>query len=270
MIDLFKIGFLEVNLLDLLDIFLVGLLIYQVYRLIKGSIAFNIFLGLLLVYLVWFIVRALEMELLSGILGQFIEVGVIMLLIVFQPEVRKFLLVLGKETRYGRKNVWSSLFSGKLKSDEIYAPLINEILSALVHFAKTKTGAIIVLTESSKLQFFAETGTELDSRVTSRLLESIFEKNSPLHDGAVIISDLRIVSAGSVLPLSVSEDLPSRIGMRHKATVGITEKSDAIAFAVSEERGEISYARNGRLYQDIKKEEVAKILNTFYQTHLQG
>ena len=268
MLDLFiKIGFLEFDLVDMFDILLVGLLIYQVYKLLKGSLAFNIFIGLLLVYFVWFVVGLLEMRLLQSILGQFIEVGVIALLIVFQPEIRKFLIYLGRGSIMRRNFSIKRLFSKDDKPRGVYEEMVREIATALKHLSKTRTGAILVFSETSRLQFFANTGVMMESKVSSKLLESIFEKNTPLHDGAVIISEQKIIAAGCVLPVSDNTDLPSRIGMRHKATVGVTEQSDAIAFVVSEERGMISYARNGRLIQDVSAEEVHTLLMKFYESY---
>lgn len=261
-----KIGFLEISLLDILDIILVGLLIYQVYKLLKGSIAFNIFIGLLLVYFAWFLVRVLGMELLQGILSQFIGVGVIALLIVFQPEVRKFLLFLGRGGRFRRYNMlWKDLFSKEKRQPE-FLPYINEITDALKNLSETKTGAILVLSETSRLQFYANTGIAIDSKLSGKLIESIFEKNTPLHDGAIIIANFRIIAAGCVLPVSESTDLPGRLGLRHRAAVGITEQSDAISLVVSEETGFISYARNGRLIQDITGEEVTTLLTKFFES----
>lgn len=270
MIDLFlkiNIGFLEFNLLDLLDIALVGLLIYQVYRLLRGSIAFNIFLGLLLIYVVYFVVQLLEMQLLETILGQFIEVGVIALLIVFQPEVRKFLLLLGKESRFKQGGVWNRLLSNRMsKNGAANERDVNEILSALENLKKSRTGAILVFSDSSRLQYYAQSGEQIDSSISGKLLESMFEKNSPLHDGAVIISGGKIIAAGCVLPVSENPEIPSRLGMRHKATVGITEQTDAVGVVVSEESGSLSYARNGRLIQDVTTEELKMLLTRFLES----
>ncbi len=260
----FKIGFLQLDFIDLVDAVLVALLIYQVYRLLKGSLAFNIFIGMLLVYLIWFAVRALEMNLLQGIIGKFIDVGVIALLIVFQPEVRKFLLFIGRGSNPSRfNNFMRSLFSRE-KRAPVMEQSAREIATAAENFSHSKTGAIIVLSVTSRLQFYANTGVIIEGVISSKLLESIFEKNSPLHDGAVIIADLKIIAAGCVLPVSDNPDLPSRLGMRHRATVGITEHSDAMAIAVSEENGQISYARNGKLEQNISADELTKVLADFF------
>lgn len=268
LLDLFiKIGFLEIDFIDLLDIFLVGLLLYQVYKLLKGSLAFNIFIGLVLVYFAYFLVGLLGMRLLEGILGQFIEVGVIALLIVFQPEIRKFLIYLGRGSAFSRRFSITRLFKRDSKRTKVYDGLVKEIVNAMSNLAKNKMGAILVFSETSRLQFYANTGVILESAVSSKLLESIFEKTTPLHDGAVIISDMKLIAAGCVLPVSDNTELPSRIGMRHKATVGITEQTDAIAFVISEERGTISYARNGRLIQDVTIEEVTTLLTKFYEPY---
>lgn len=174
-----KIGFLEIGFADLLDIFLVGLLIYQIYRLLKGSLALNIFLGLVLVYFVWFLVGLLEMRLLASILGQFIEVGVIALLIVFQPEVRKFLIYLGRGSILRKGFSLRRIFSKSNRKEAEYYPIIKSIVAAAEHMREQGTGAILVLSESSRLQFYANTGVLMDSLVSSKLLESIFEKTRP-------------------------------------------------------------------------------------------
>lgn len=259
---LFHIGFLEIRFLDIIDMILVGLVIYQLYRLVKGSLAFNIFIGLLIIYLVSLVVRSLDMELLSGILGQFIGVGVIALLIVFQPEVRRFLLYVGKGSRFGRESIWSKMSVRNWNVSTQREMTVNSIIKAVDNLSKTKTGALIVYTFASRLQFIANTGIILESKVSSRLLESIFYKNSPLHDGAVIITDNKIVAAKCVLPVSENPDIPQSYGLRHRAALGMSEHSDALTIVVSEERGHISYAYEGHIHQDIAASELKeKLLN---------
>jgi uncharacterized protein (TIGR00159 family) len=259
-----QIGFLEISWFDILDIILVGLLIYQLYRLLKGSLAFSIFIGLVLIYLIYYLVRLLNMELLSGILGQFIGVGVIALIIVFQPEIRRFLLLVGRTSQLRRSRIWNQLVGTDLPSREEREKLVQQIVGALVNFTMTNTGAILVFSDTSKLQFFANTGVKVDAEISGKLLESIFEKNSPLHDGAVIIADDKLYAAGCVLPVSENPYLPARIGMRHKAGVGITEHSDAIAIIVSEETGEISYAKNGQLEHHVSINEITNTLRHIF------
>ena len=266
MLDLFiKIGFLEINFIDLLDILLVGLLIYQIYRLIKGSLAFNIFIGFIIIYFLWFLVRFSGMELLAGILNQFINVGVIALLIVFQPEIRKFLLYLGKGGQINKSSFWVRLFSRKYDNHELFDTTVPEILLALDNMKKQKTGAIMVFSQTSRMQMIASSGVILDSAISAKLLESIFEKNSPLHDGAVIISDFKIVAAGCVLPVSDNNEMATRLGLRHRAAIGITEVSDAIVLVVSEEKGTLSYVRNGRIIKDVSIEETKTLLQKYFE-----
>jgi len=260
MLAFIKIGFLEIRLLDIIDIALVGLLIYQLYRLLRGSLAFNIFIGLLLVYLAWYLVRAFEMQLLEGILGQFIGVGVIALLIVFQPEVRRFLLFIGRSSIVRRTRLWRRMMQRNWDARTDAEKYISEITAAVMNFSMSRTGAIIVFADSSRLQFFANSGVTIEAEITSKLLESIFQKGSPLHDGAVIISENKVVAAGCVLPVSENPYLPSRVGLRHRAGVGITEHSDAITIIVSEETGHISYAKVGKLFQKIDIVDLKQVL----------
>lgn len=264
MLELFiKIGFFEVRLFDIIDIALVALLIYQAYKLIRGSFVVNIFLGIALVFFARWIVGFLGMELTGFILGNFTEVGVIALLIVFQPEIRKFLLILGKESRFTENNWIKDLFLKRKSDASTKLPIIAEIIPALRNMKSRKIGAIIVLSGSSRMQLIADTGVKINADISGKLIESIFEKNSPLHDGAMIIAENKIIAAGCVLPVSENPDLPSRIGMRHKAAVGITEQSDVVSITVSEERGTISYARNGRIIQDLTLKETESIMQEY-------
>ncbi len=258
---LFKVGFLEVRLLDILDILLVGLLLYYIFKLLRGSLAFNIFLGLLLVFLVWLVVKALDMHLIGGILGQFIGVGVIALLIVFQPEIRRFLLYIGKGSMLKRGGFWRKFFSNKWLLSSDTDTMINEVLQSVEYFSRSQTGTLIIFAKTSRLQFFANTGVAINGSVSAKLFESIFTKTSPLHDGAVIIADNKVLAANCILPVSENPDLPSRVGLRHRAAVGITEHSDAIAVIVSEENGGIAYARSGKLNLKITVNELGKVLN---------
>ena len=264
MLDLFiKIGFFEIRLFDIIDIALVALLIYQAYKLIRGSFVVNIFLGIALVFFARWIVGFLGMELTGFILGNFTEVGVIALLIVFQPEIRKFLLILGKESRFTENNWIKDLFLKRKSDSSTKLPIIAEVIPALRNMKSRKIGAIIVLSGTSRMQLIADTGVKINADISGKLIESIFEKNSPLHDGAMIIAENKIIAAGCVLPVSENPELPSRIGMRHKAAVGITEQSDVISITVSEERGTISYARNGRIIQDLTLKETESILQEY-------
>ncbi|GAB7087235.1 diadenylate cyclase CdaA [Marinifilum fragile] len=251
-------AFITLGLFDILDILLVAFLLYQVYLLIRGTVAINIFVGLFLFYLTWMFVRALNMELLSTILGQFIGVGVIALIIVFQPEIRKFLLILGSRYNINQKFSLENWF-GK---DEVgfEKQEIASIVSACEHMSKSKTGALIVIAKNSDLQPYAETGKIVNSRVSGTLLESIFFKNSPLHDGAVIIANNRILAARCILPVTDSTNIPGSLGLRHRAAIGMSQATDSHVITVSEETGNISYIMGGNIKVRITGADLKKFL----------
>lgn len=259
MIFLFKIGFLEVSWVDFIDIALVSVLLYQVYKLIRGSIAVNIFLGILALYLIYLIVRAAEMELLATILGQFMGVGVLAMIILFQPEIRKFLLVIGRGTEF-RENIFKTIANWRHEYHEDFN--VHELIETVKTLKGTKTGALIVFSRDTELKFYAQTGDSLDAEVNKRLLLSIFNKNSPLHDGAVIIHKGRIKAARCVLPVTENDNLPPHFGLRHRAAVGMSENTDTLVLAISEETGRLILARDGKYVRLIKLKVVEqKILD---------
>jgi diadenylate cyclase len=253
LIMLFKIGFLEVGLVDFIDIGLVSILLYQIYKLIRGSIAVNIFLGILALYLIYLIVKAAQMELLATILGQFMGVGVLAMIILFQPEIRKFLLVIGRGTEF-RDNFFRTLANWRNQYQDDFE--IDQVIEAAKTMKASKTGALIVFTRDTELKFYAETGDALDARVSKRLLLSIFNKNTPLHDGAVIIYKGRIKAARCVLPVSENDNLPPNFGLRHRAAVGMSENTDTLIMAISEETGRLILARNGKYLRSLKLRQV--------------
>ena len=254
------LGFLNFRFWDLLDILVVGYLIYQVYRLLRGSVAFNIFVGVVLLYTIWWLVKALKMELLSMILGQFVSVGVLVIAIVFQPELRRFLLLIGNQTLRGRIKFVNPLTDNK--SDNSLE--INELKLAILELSASETGALIVLANNSTMVNVAESGVTMDAKISKSLILSIFNKESPLHDGAIIISNNKIHAASSVLPLSESPDLPQEAGLRHRAALGITETANATAFIVSEENGKISMAHQGRLKLNLDEKSLGELLEKYY------
>jgi len=253
MIFLFKIGFLEVSWVDLVDIGFVSILLYQVYKLIRGSIAVNIFLGILALYLGYLIVRAAQMELLATILGQFMGVGVIAMIVLFQPEIRKFLLVIGRSTEF-RENFLKTLANWRHQYHDDFD--INQVVDACKTLKATKTGALIVFSRDTELKFYAETGDALDAEVNKRLLLTIFNKTTPLHDGAIIIYKGRIKAARCVLPVSENDHLPPQFGLRHRAAVGMSESTDTLILAISEETGRLILARNGKYLRALKLKQV--------------
>lgn len=250
-------SFLDFSFLDLIDILLVAFLLYQLYRLIKDTVAINVLIGVAAIYLIWKLVQALQMELLSEILGQFIGVGVIALVIVFQQEIRRFLLMIGS-TNFTRRRALLRFW--RINDEESTTIDYSEVVKACGQMTQSSTGALIVFEGDSKLGFYASTGTPIGAQVSSSLLESIFNKNSPLHDGAVIITGSKIVAAGCILPLTEKTNLPSRFGLRHRAALGIAEKANALAVVVSEETGEISVVNNGQFSNKISLEELKVVL----------
>lgn len=250
--------FVSIGWLDLVDIVIVALLLYVLYNLVRGTTAINIFFGILLFYLLWLLVKALNMQLLATILGQFIGVGVIALIIVFQQELRRFLLMVGSRGVFNRENFKG--FTG-LRANAYGRLNVTAIVQACQRMALQHTGALIVLTRRSDLRYYVNTGERIDAEVTASMLESVFFKNNPLHDGAVIITDNRIKAAKCVLPLTENTVFPFQLGLRHRAAVGITEPSDAISIVVSEQSGEISIARNGALKTNVSPKQLGEILN---------
>ena len=239
--------FINISVIDIIDIILVGLLIYQMMRIIRGTSVFNIVTGILLFYLVWVVVKALNMKLLSSILGQILGVGVIALIVIFQPEIRRFLLHIGsKYLSSSRNNLFTRLLLGR-NDKEIQATALDEITQACRRMADTRTGALIVLQHNSSLEFVIETGDRIDAAVNRRLIENIFYKNTPLHDGAMVIDADRIIAARCTLPIVDNPDIPPQYGMRHRAAVSITKDTDADAIVVSEETGNISFVSGGEM-----------------------
>lgn len=238
-----QLKFWDFGIIDFIDVFLVAILLYYVYKLIKGTVAINIFIGIIIIYFVWKLTTFLKMGLLSTIFSGFMDVGIIALIVVFQPEIRKFLLMVGS-TNFGNKRKFLKHLTF-LKTDQLVQTDVEVIISACQKMASTRTGALIVLERSNNLDFLTSTGDAMNIAVTQPIIESIFFKNSPLHDGAIVISNNIVKATRVILPVSSERNIPQRFGLRHRAAVGITEKTDALALVVSEETGQISYIKNG-------------------------
>lgn len=249
-------GFVPFTFIDLIDIILVAAIMFGIYRATRGTSAPYIITGIIMIYLVWIIVRMLNMELLSSILGQFVSVGVIALIILFQPEIRRFLQLLGMR----RKGFYfiSRIFNIN-RHENTSVKIIAPIVTACREMSETKTGALIVIGRHSDLRLITEGGIAVDAKISTPLLENIFFKNSPLHDGAVVIEGDRIVAAKCILPVTQSE-VPKSYGTRHRAAIGMSEISDAIILVVSEETGKISIARGGALHRDILPDDLNMLL----------
>ena len=260
-----QIGFLPIRFLDILDILIVGYLFFQIYKLLKGSIAFNIFIGVVAAFILWQLVKILNMELTSAVFEQFASVGVIMLLIVFQPELRRFLLFLGNSTLRQRYNFFDRWLESEEEDNSEIQQKTQTIKAALLRLAESKTGALIVFAKSYQMSKLNNTGVKLDAEISQQLLESIFNKKSPLHDGAVIIANGKIQKASAVLPISNKTNLPKSIGLRHRAAIGVTENTEVTVFIVSEETGKISVANKGQLKQNVSDTELTELLLAHYQ-----
>ena len=257
MLQLLITGFIDIKLTDIIDILLVAFLLYELYNLLKGTAAINIFLGIIAIFLLWKLVTALQMELLSEILGAFISVGFIALIVVFQPEIRQFLLLIGTPRFVSKtRSRMSFLNFNMTKAPKLD---VDPIVTACQKMSGTKTGALIIIAKLNELRQYVETGQVLNARISDQLLLNIFFKNSPLHDGAAIILNNTIVSARCILPVS-SKKLSVSLGLRHRAAVGVTEKTDAIALIVSEETGEISYSKKGTLVLNVNPSHLKNFL----------
>jgi len=258
---MFKIGFLPVRIWDILDILIVGYLMYQIYRLLRGNIAFNIFVGVLTLYVVWWLVDQLNMDLLGAVLDQFVKVGVIILIIIFQPEVRRFLLFLGNSTLRQRSNFLGRIIDRNFEGGEQKEDWVQAIKKAMLRMSRSKTGALIVMSKNLNLEGLVNSGIVIDGQISEALIESIFNKSSPLHDGAVIMENGKVKLASAILPISESHELPSSAGLRHRAAVGITERANVAGFVVSEETGIISFAYGGKLKRNLTEDELVSLLN---------
>ena len=251
MIDLF----IQVRVFDIIDIFLVAVLFYGLYRLLKGTSAMSIFIGIVAIFLLWQLVKFLQMEMLTAILGAFVSVGFIALIIIFQPEIRRFLFTIGAQAQEGKLSKRFKFLRMRSNVD-----LNIEALSkACLNMSDIKQGALILLTRNNNLDDIVVTGVTVNADISSPLIENIFFKNSPLHDGAMIIRHNRITAARCILPVSNKTNIPGHYGLRHRAAIGVTEVNDCIAIVVSEETGNISMVSNGEI-QTVKASELKEMI----------
>lgn len=257
---LFDIGFLKLRIWDLLDVLIVSYLIYRIIKLLRGSIAFQIFIAMVLLYVVWWIVKALNMPLLSGLLSQFVSLGMILLIIIFQPEIRRFLIDIGETTLNRRSRLIRRLIPdmGTRYADHERVEAI--LLEAILNMSRSRTGALIVLNNNNDPSLQAKGGSIINAQIQNGLLESIFHKDSALHDGAVIIQNNRLHKSSAVLPVSDNQHLPKSVGLRHRAGVGVTEHANVAAIIVSETDGTISTCFKGKLQRDISEESLISFL----------
>ena len=252
------LGFLHLGFADIIDIIVVALILYVAFRWLRGSSAVNIFIAILMLFVIRIVAVAMNMKLLSALLDTIIDVGAIALIVIFQPEIRQFLSRMGRSTGITgeRSGLLERLFGRNANAlDDESA---KELSRACFEMAEQKTGALIVLRHKNPLQDIMDSGDTLDADIRSSLIENIFFKNSPLHDGAVIIGGNRILAARCTLPITDRTDIPARYGMRHKAAIGITEKTDTKVIVVSEQTGDVSFVEDGKL-EKMKSKNALKL-----------
>lgn len=258
--DLFQNDFLKFNLLSIVDILVVAIFIYLIFTLLRGTIALSIFIGICIIGVFYLLVKSLHMELLTGILDKFLSVGVISIIIIFQQEIRRFLLLIGKNFTQKRTRFWSKIFHSRGIESAANLEIIKPIIEACQAMKLSKTGALIIIAKNLDEQVFQNNGEALNCRISKRVLESIFNKLSPLHDGAVVICDNQIKLASCILPITDNMELPVHLGLRHRAGIGITEHSDSFSIMVSEETGEIAFGKEGKIQINLDIGELEKKL----------
>jgi uncharacterized protein (TIGR00159 family) len=257
---LFKLGFIAVRLVDLLDISMIGILIFQLHRLFRRTALFQVLILLLAVFVVWRFVDVLNMVLMRTVLREFIQVATLAIVVIFAPEIRRALVGLNRNTSF-------SFLRKQLSSDINVEENFQELVSAIEELAETRTGAIVVIQGETELTDVIKSGDMINADVSKRLLMSVFNPKSPLHDGAAIIQNRQLVAARCVLPVSDDPDLPPELGLRHRSALGVTEVSDAAAIIVSEETGKVSIAEHGRVKRNISTDELIQFLKKFYKEH---
>ena len=252
---------LEFGIKDIIDIILVALMLYYIYRLMRESRSVNAFNGISVFVVLWlFVSQVLEMRLLGTILDKLVSVGILAGIIIFQEDIRKFLFNIGGHQRMRALKRFFFSSKQKDKDNKEIKQMIMPLVMASINMSRQKVGALIVFERSATLDDIVATGDRIDANINQRLIENIFFKNSPLHDGAVVISDKRIKAAGCILPVSHDLSIPKELGLRHRAAMGVSQETDAVAIVVSEETGGISVAVNGRFRLRLSAEELESIL----------
>ena len=247
--------FIQFSVFDCIDIILVAALFFGLYRLLKGTSAMSIFIGIVAIFVIWQLVKFLQMEMLTAILGAFVSVGFIALIIIFQPEIRRFLFTIGAQAQEGK-------LARKFKFLRVRSNVdldIDSITKACLNMSDIKQGALILITRKNNIDDIVATGVVVNADISHSLIENIFFKNSPLHDGAMVIRHNRITAARCILPVSNKTNIPGHYGLRHRAAIGVTEVNDCIAIVVSEETGGISMVTGGEI-QTVKSSELKEMI----------
>ncbi len=257
----FNIGFLTIHIQDIIEIILVGILLYEVYKLLWGSVAVKVLIGFLLLYFFYLVVKTAGMKLLTLFLGRFMEIGVLAAIVLFQQEIRKFLFLIGGTTLFEKSPIFSKLpWFKKIDRQDINIVSIVEAVKAL---GMSNIGALIVISKADDLRFYEDSGDRIDAKISKRLLMAIFNKLSPLHDGGAILHDGRIIAARCVLPVTDRDNIPAHLGLRHRAAIGITEITNTLVVIVSEETGQLAIAKDGLLKSNLSIQEVRYSLNEY-------
>jgi uncharacterized protein (TIGR00159 family) len=259
------INFEEFGWLNILDFVLVGFLVFRLYKLIRGTIAFNISLGILAIYFLYLVVKNLQMPILETLLGHVTGVGVLAIIIVFQQEIRKFLLLIGNKGQWNVSTIKQNIIKFKINENGSKPTEIPPIIDAIKCMSMQQTGALIVIKRKAQLEIEIQSGEKIDGELSKNLLLNLFFKNSPMHDGAVIIAENRVVAAKCLLPTTQKINVPEQFGTRHRAALGICESTDAIALTVSEENGKMSMAVDSKLYYDLTTDQIEKMLYDYLQ-----
>lgn len=252
----------QIGIKDIIDIFLTALLLFGAFKLLKRSGGVTVFIGILTFLILYLLISfVFKMELLGGILNKIVNVGAFALIVLFQEEIKRFFSRIGSRKNWGRLNIFKNLFktseNEQVKSDYD----VVQIVLACRNLSKSNTGGLIVLERTVELAPYIQSGDTIDANIRSRLIENIFFKNSPLHDGALIIANKKLKAAACILPVSKNQSIPKRLGLRHRSALGITEHTDAIAIIISEETGHISWAVNGLLTINVKPEQLEHFLS---------
>lgn len=255
-------GFLEVSIADILDILLLGLIIFFAFKWLRGSSAVSIFVAIVSLYLIRVVVSAFNMRLMTALMETVLDVGVLALIVIFQPEIRKFLISLGNRYMNNAKGraIINRIF-GKNTANITDSQTVNDLTEACRRMSEDKTGALIVIAHKVPLDDIISTGDQIDAAIHRRLILNLFFKNSPLHDGALVIVGNRLTAARCTLPITERTNIPANYGMRHKAAIGITEETDADAIIVSEETGNVSFAKGGKVTPIQNINELKLLLN---------
>lgn len=263
--ELFKIGFLPVGFFDILDIIIVGILFYQVYKLLRGTIAFNIFLGLIFLYFLYGLVKQLHMDLLREVMESFLGIGGLVLIIIFQPELRRILLMIGNRTLGNRTRIFDRFMHRTFGTTGNIEAEVTAISDVVNQMAKQKTGALIVLNPGLVLEGIIIGGTDINAQVSTPLIQTIFQKDTPLHDGAMLIENQKIKKAGCILPVSKSDNIPKNLGLRHRAALGLVSRADVGVIVVSEETGGIRFAHKEELEVIKDTARLLVLINQYYE-----